>query len=438
MIGIIDVAAFLCDSIFAFLYLKTARRDTEGSAFRRLAAIPFLLVTIVFYPIGFSPLLANNWIRFFCRAALYVCYLSAAGGVPFRLSLYGAVLCTAVFTISHNALLTPITRPVLMLDVSLTPYPAVDALLCVVAVCGFKTLCYAFVYRTIPLSNVKQVERSQVVLLATVVIASLYVKGVQVALADNDSDGLGELSLYFVMFQIAMLLCIVLFEQYHRTSIENTAHRLQTVTAQALLERIQAKQEQDEEIRRLRHDLKNHMLTLRHLVQDNRPADAVQYVDGFLGEIRKDGELHLHTGNRLLDGLMSDKLNAAVLNGIAVNVVLDFRAADFIDGFDLCVIMGNAIDNAIEACAKIPEGCARYIDVRGGPSANCLLLHITNSIKGAPPASAGLPLTTKQDQQNHGFGLGNVKRTLAKYHGTLSVECDAENFIFTALIPIPG
>ena len=108
------------------------------------------------------------------------------------------MLCATVYTVSHNALLTPLTRPILMLDVQVSTYPVVDALLCVVVVCGFKILCYAFVYRAIPLKGLKQVERSQVVLLAAVIVASLYIKGVQVALADSGSDGLDELSLYFV------------------------------------------------------------------------------------------------------------------------------------------------------------------------------------------------------------------------------------------------
>ena len=213
--------------------------------------------------------------------------------------------------------------------------------------------------------------------------------------------------------------------------------RMQAITNQALLKNIQVRQDSDEAIRSLRHDLKNHMITLRLLMEHGKTDAAIQYADDFLTQATP-AALNIRTGHELLDGLLLEKLSPAVQNHISINVVLDFRKGAFIRDFDLCAIIGNLVDNALEACSQIPRKQERYIDISGGCTANCLIVHISNPFLTPPLMTDDLPRTLKPDRQNHGFGLRNVSRILKKYHGNLTVSVTEPNrFTVAVLIPLP-
>ena len=135
-----------------------------------------------------------------------------------------------------------------------------------------------------------------------------------------------------------------------------------------------------EAIRSIRHDLKNHMSTLRFLAE-NHEYD------------------------------------------ISFDLKLDFSKGNFISDFDLCVIWGNLLDNAIESCIKLPSE-NRCIEIKGGVSANFILVRISNDFNGTLVMQNGLPSTTKKDSVSHGFGLRNIEKTIKKYDGTITASTE--------------
>lgn len=108
---------------------------------------------------------------------------------------------------------------------------------------------------------------------------------------------------------------------------------------------------------------------------------------------------------------------------------MDFQQGAFIDDFDLCIIVGNALDNALESCLSVRDE-HRFIDVKGGPSAGCLLIQVANSSARPALLAGNLPSTTKTNQDNHGFGLRNIRRSLEKYQGTMDTHW--EDGVFTS------
>lgn len=103
---------------------------------------------------------------------------------------------------------------------------------------------------------------------------------------------------------------------------------------------------------------------------------------------------------------------------------------------DLRVLLGNALDNAVEACQRVAPSERRFIRVSGGPSANYLLVRVENSCGNGLALREGLP-TTKVNKALHGFGLRNIKGVLERYGGSLTIATEAGCFISTMLIPIP-
>ena len=118
-------------------------------------------------------------------------------------------------------------------------------------------------------------------------------------------------------------------------------------------------------------------------------------------------------------------------------VTADMRRLDFIDDMDICIIFGNALDNAIEACKKIENKSERYIHIKNVVLPEYMLLNISNSFSGEFKTENALFVTTKKDSENHGFGLKNIRSSVEKYGGTMTAKADPEKQVFHLSLLIP-
>lgn len=437
MIALGDFIAFLCDVVFAYLFFQTTESSDFVDKKRKIVASLILLLTFPLYPVGFLQEYAGAWVRFAWRFVVYVGYVLAATGCRMSLALYASAFCATVCTVCHSIFLTPLTGAVLRGSVPITGIPLVNECICACLVNGFSVVVYAYVCRKLPLRQVHQVGRSRGVMVATITIMSTYLKATQLPLTYGEGYTSMETTVYFIVLQVALLGCLLLSEHYQRKLQESAAYRFQAATAQTLLNSIRHRQKKDLEVRQLRHDLKNHMLTLRTLIQSGEEAGALEYIDSFLGQGGQK-EIQIRTGHSLLDALMEEKLAGAIKHQAEVHVMLDFSAGLFIEDFDLCVIMGNALDNAVESCLGVDRQDLRYIDIRGGTNANNLVVTIKNGYSGQLHGENGVFRTTKRDKELHGFGLDNIKRTVQKYRGAVVTDMDKEKreFRLTLFFPL--
>lgn len=437
MIALGDFIAFLCDVAFAYFFFRTMESsDFVGRKRKRLACL-ILLLTFPLYPVGFLQEYAGAWVRFAWRFLVYVCYVLAAVGCRLSLAVYASAFSATVCTVCHSIFLTPLTDALLRGTVPITGIPLVNECICACLVNGFSVVVYTYVCRKLPLHQVHQVGRSRGVMVATITIMSTYLKATQLPLTYEGGYTSMETTVYFIVLQVALLGCLLLAEHYQRKLQESAAYRFQAATAQTLLNSIRHRQKKDLEVRQLRHDLKNHMLTLRTLIQTGEEAGALEYIDSFLGQGGQK-EIQIRTGHGLLDALMEDKLAEAIKHQAEVHVMLDFSAGSFIEDFDLCVIMGNALDNAVESCLGVDRQDLRYIDIRGGTNANNLVVTIKNGYSGQRHGENGMFRTTKRDKELHGFGLDNIRRTVQKYRGAVVTDMDKEKreFRLTLFFPL--
>lgn len=432
---IIQFANYICDLIFTWFYFHGGKK-TGSSRLRLTLGVLFLLLTYVLYPSELIPLLSSSWTRFLCRFILYVGFLCCTCRLPISHIAYSAFFLTTVCNLCHNIFLAPVTYPILNGTVSWGFSFSVSQILCALIMVLTKAVCYYTVLKLVPIDKLEDISWLRFSILTMIALLTLYVKESQIPLMYNAAS-IRELSLFIILLHIALFILLILLENYQRQMQEHMSMRMQAITNQALLRNIQVKQDSDEAIRSLRHDLKNHMITLRLLMEHGRTDSAIQYADDFLAQTAP-AALNVCTGHELLDGLLLEKLSPAIQNHISINVVLDFRMGRFIRDFDLCAIIGNLVDNAVEACSQVPQEKNRYIDISGGCSANCLMIHISNSFWTPPIMTDDLPRTLKADRQNHGFGLRNVSRILKKYHGNLTVSVTEPNrFTVAVLIPLP-
>ena len=177
---------------------------------------------------------------------------------------------------------------------------------------------------------------------------------------------------------------------------------------------------------------------LKHQIRALRTADKEE-LDRYLGEIEESVEIYeaiVKTGNDVFDTILTEKSLYCKNHGIVVSCVADGSQLGFIDTIDLYAILGNAMDNAIEAVEKFEEKEKRQIDVMIYRQHNFLVMNIMNPMSEQLIYEDGLPLTRKADKFSHGFGLRSIRQILRKYEGYLNVSEEDGCFSLKMLIPI--
>lgn len=206
-----------------------------------------------------------------------------------------------------------------------------------------------------------------------------------------------------------------------------TAYRVQELE---LRQAYYADRMRDEErVRSIYHDLKNHLLVLQAQAGNGQEVEAS--IAGLQSQIQT-YENYYHTGNAVLDILIRDKAKIAQQEQIDFSAVISFEDGGFIEPLDISTIFGNAIDNAIEASCKIPQE-QRLITVRANRIRDMLVITVENN---APKTTGNLEKTTKKDTFLHGFGLPNIRNAVQKYDGQCSTTYENEMFVIQIVIPV--
>ena len=180
------------------------------------------------------------------------------------------------------------------------------------------------------------------------------------------------------------------------------------------------------------HDLKHQIRAIRSMNEAE--------IDAYLKEMEDSIEIYesiVKTGNEVLDTILTEKSLYCKERGITVSCVADGSQMGFINTIDLYAILGNALDNAIEAVEKFAHQEKRQIDVMIYRQQQFLVINIVNPTKEMPVFEEELPKTTKKDRFHHGFGLKNIQYMVRKYDGNLNVSVEDGCFSLKILIPIP-
>ena len=143
------------------------------------------------------------------------------------------------------------------------------------------------------------------------------------------------------------------------------------------------------------------------------------------------------TGNEVLDVFLQEKLLSCGKDEIKLDCIVDGESVAFIRPADLYTLVGNAIDNAVEAVRKISNPEQRIITLSVRKNMNMVLIHVDNAYVGEIKMDGELPKSTKGDDLNHGFGMRSMRMIAEKYGGTLTVVQQDNVFNLNILIPVP-
>jgi sensor histidine kinase regulating citrate/malate metabolism len=187
------------------------------------------------------------------------------------------------------------------------------------------------------------------------------------------------------------------------------------------------------EMRGWRHDYRNHIQTMKSYIALGRGDALDAYLDRLDADLTVVDKL-IKSGNVMVDAILNSKLTLAKERKIRVDAKAVVPAELALNDVDLCVIIGNLLDNAMEACLKLPDEAARFIRVYIEIKRNELYISIANSTPGRPMKFNGRYISEKLGY--HGLGLLRADRIVGKYGGWLKRRDEDGVFSTEVLLPI--
>ena len=186
------------------------------------------------------------------------------------------------------------------------------------------------------------------------------------------------------------------------------------------------------QMRGWRHDYHNHIQAM--LAMTDNPEELRKYL-WMLNDDLTTVDTVLKTGNVMVDAILNSKLSLIKSKNITVNAKATVPAELRISEIDLCAIIGNLLDNAMEACLRQDESEDRFIRVYIGILKKQLYICVTNSVGGEVKKVGKTYLSTK-DSDAHGFGLMRIDRLADKYDGYVNRQNEEGAFATEVMLPL--
>lgn len=252
-----------------------------------------------------------------------------------------------------------------------------------------------------------------------------------VFLSERRSANLEILSLTLFFFLVFDLLGIYL---YHLFQVEEQLKEELVLSKQKdelEYQHLQQLQEQYEKSRKILHDMKNHILAIEGLSVNENPR-AKEYINEVIENIDQNNS-GFDTKNKIISTLVNSKIEKTKTKGISFHVEVQDLDFDFISDLDWVIILGNILDNAIEACQQIIEG-ERKIELYIHQYKKMLIVRLENSIGDRPDFQDGILHSNKTGHS--GIGVSNVQDAVKKYEGDMELEFHDNCFKTRIIIPV--
>ena len=189
-------------------------------------------------------------------------------------------------------------------------------------------------------------------------------------------------------------------------------------------------EKQNDNLRAYAHDAKNHLSTIKNL---NDNPEVEMYISKMIERLAEYGKV-CHSGNHTLDVVIDKYVTECELNDIAFEFDIKNNNLTQIAPYDLVAILGNLLDNALEAAEKSKD---KKVSIETDFRNNFSVIIVSNSCDKNPQFSnSELPVTTKSNKRLHGFGLKSVRKTIKKYNGDIAFYYDdmTKSFVVTIMI----
>lgn len=185
-------------------------------------------------------------------------------------------------------------------------------------------------------------------------------------------------------------------------------------------------QSSTEELQGFRHDMNNQFIALSQLIKSEQYGEAERQLS-HLTLLTKSKIIYSTSGNVIIDGLINYKLQNALNDRIKVKTEIAVPNRINIETTDLVAILGNLIDNALNALADVPED-RRSLTIKVVFSQGRLIVRTSNPYTGDILCTDGKIVSDKQNSKQHGYGLNNIAKSVNKYKGYMNIDYSSNTF----------
>ncbi len=357
--------------------------------------------------------------KFACHSDFKSSFLHAALSIEFMLLCYG--LLNSLISLFHPWL------P----EVFYTNGIAV-MLISEIASLALSGLCYYVVYRYFSCYTKDQMQQMFLVIIPVLMIfiMSEYISVVEfqyeIYMDDGPSGYLLNRGQMIVMYflGLASLFCILFsYKKIQQNFFLRTKLSLLEQEEHSLNLYVEEAKARYDETRAFRHDIKNHITVVKELLQGGKLEEAAGYIED-MDDMAERMSFPCSTNNPVVDILLGNKLGIAKSMGVHVDCSLLLPYPCGLRDIDICIVLSNALDNAIHACKNMDAGMEKYIRVSGRIQGDFLMVEVRNSFRG-------------KGAFKKGTGLSNMKAVAEKYGGAMSIETGEGEFVLQALLIIP-
>lgn len=231
---------------------------------------------------------------------------------------------------------------------------------------------------------------------------------------------------------------VILVSFVRRNILIHTERNALTLRNEMMLENIRGMEDSLRVSDKQRHEMKHHIAAMQILLKNGDVCKAGEYLEKITEAVDEAG-MQRYTENILVNAILNDEIKKAAACDIKTEADIVVPRELSLDDHDLCSLLYNMLDNAIDACARMPAGKKRWINFRIHKKGHFLIVLCRNSKSGSIVTGDGGYITTsKKNRAGHGYGLPVMREICEKYHSVLLVEFYEDSFTVKTNLRLPG
>lgn len=244
--------------------------------------------------------------------------------------------------------------------------------------------------------------------------------------------------LYYAVAVVTIVVMIVLYQDIKAGQRKKLQNELLAAQLENTKKHIEQVEDLYQNIRRIKHDMTNHIITLERLYAGNQAEEAKAYGEE-LREALSEAAGRINSGNPVTDVILQEARSEAEKRHIPFETNFHYPTDSNVNAFDLSVILNNALQNALDYTDKSDNA---FVSVLSYHRNNAYMIEISNSFTGQLQwdKESGLPVTSKEKMgghgygQTHGYGLSNIRMVARKYSGDIVIDLNDSEFRLSIML----
>ena len=242
------------------------------------------------------------------------------------------------------------------------------------------------------------------------------------------------LALFYCCVAVTVIvIMIILYQNIKATQEEKAANQLLSAQVDDLKRHIGQVENLYQDMRGMKHDMINHVLTLEKLYAGNEAAQAQEYAKELKAALLSVAVGEIKSGNPVTDTILQEWKTESEKRNICFESDFHFPVGTNINAFDISVILNNALQNTVE---NTEGGEDTHISVKSYRRNNAYMIEVSNSFTGTLKwdTDGGLPITSRSKIDGHGYGLNNIRKVARKYFGDIDIVVQDGKFLLSVML----